>query len=82
MLRSAEKVRFRPRPDHDARVAPRARLERPPLPLAVDGSVAQLRQRRLAQNEECAGSNPARTTEKHPNWFAMALLFANQFKGF
>ena len=41
--------------------------------------------RRLAQNEEVAGSNPARTTvtrARKPDWLLMALLFAQQFKGF
>ena len=47
-----------------------------------DGSVAQFRQRRLSQKEEVVGSNPSRTTETKPNWFVLALLFAQQFKGF
>ena len=48
-----------------------------------DGSVAQFGKRRLAQNEEVAGSNPARTTvlEKHePNWLMLALLYGQHFK--
>ena len=47
-----------------------------------DSSVAQLRQRRLTQNEDVAGSNPARTTERaEGNWFKLALLYAQYFKG-
>src|SRR5439155_22323772 len=47
-----------------------------------DGSVAQFRQRRLTQNEDVVGSNPSRTTEDvKPNWFTLALLYAQQFRG-
>ena len=44
------------------------------------GSVAQFGKRRLAQNEDVAGSNPARTTQL--DWLLLALLYAQQYRGF
>jgi hypothetical protein len=52
------------------------------------GSAAQPGKRRLAQNEEVVGSNPTRTTPPPPRHspdrvdpLSMAILFAQQFKG-
>jgi hypothetical protein len=61
------------------RPAPKlARASRAP----VNGSVAQFGKRRPAQNGEVVGSSPTRTTDRSPNWLMLALMFANQFKGF
>lgn len=48
------------------------------------GLVAQPRQRRLAQNEDVAGSNPVRTTDRdrrEPNWLLMAVAYLQLFRG-
>ena len=68
-----------------------------PFRVRHNGSVAQSGKRRLAQNEEVVGSNPTRTTSPPPappalpppsrevpsgvDPLSMAILFAQQFKG-
>ena len=93
LLRSRLKVRALPGAVHEARTDS-STAEPPAFNREVvssnltrctdDGSVAQFGKRRLAQNEEVAGSNPARTTvlEKHePNWLMLALLYGQHFRG-
>ena len=94
LLRSRLKVRALPGAVRDARTDSskaeppafnRKRAGSNPARCIDDGSVAQPGKRRLAQNEEVAGSNPARTTvlEKHePDWLMLALLYGQHFTGF
>lgn len=63
----------------------RLSLLRLPFRIRRNGSVAQLGKRRLAQNEEVVDSNPTRTTYRQSpssvDPLSMAILFAQQFKG-
>ena len=75
------------RPVPTARLRPNLKLRRASRALRAsraitNGSVAQFGKRRPAQNGEVVGSSPTRTTDRPPNWLTLALLFAQQFKGF
>jgi hypothetical protein len=65
-----------------ARIRPTPKLSRAAVRANTNGSVAQFGKRRPAQNGEVVGSSPTRTTDRSPNWLTLALMFANQFKGF